>query len=99
MPQESWQFNAFPSGHTAAAFGVATMLALLTRGTKYRRVGQVGLVWATLVGISRIYRGVHWPTDVLGGALAGGLGALIVYAVAEQFLPEVAEHEHATLED
>ncbi|HTQ09738.1 MAG TPA: phosphatase PAP2 family protein [Fimbriimonadaceae bacterium] len=67
--------NSFPSGHTATAFGVACTLWLLTRKTERAWIGHAALVWAVLVGISRVYLGVHWPTDVIAGAFAGLAGA------------------------
>lgn len=70
-PQETFFYNSFSSGHTSTSFGVATVLWWLTRGTPYAWVGRVGWVWAALVGFSRVYRGVHWPTDVVAGAAVG----------------------------
>ena len=63
--------QSFPSGHSATAFGAATVLALAVRGP-----GRV-LAWLLAIGIafSRIYIGVHYPLDVVAGALLGaGLG-------------------------
>ncbi|MCB8933584.1 MAG: phosphatase PAP2 family protein [Fimbriimonadaceae bacterium] len=62
--------TSFPSGHTTTSFAIAFTLLFMTRGSR-PWVGWVALGWACLVGLSRIYVGVHYPTDVLGGA---GLG-------------------------
>lgn len=70
-PQEGFFHNSFSSGHTATSFGIATTLWWLTRGTPYAWIGRAGWVWAALVGVSRMYRGVHWPTDVVSGAMVG----------------------------
>lgn len=67
--------SSFPSGHTSVAFGVAFTLWLTTRKTERAWIGQVGLGWAVLVAISRIYQGVHWPSDVIGGMFAGMIGS------------------------
>lgn len=79
VPQEPWKFDSFPSGHTSTSFAVATMLWLITyRDDRLKFLGPLTIVLALLVGISRIYRGVHWPTDVIGGVFAGVLSSLVV---------------------
>ena len=75
--------HSFPSGHTSAAFAAAVAWA----HTLPRRWMKVtGLVLAALMGLSRLYVGVHFPSDVLCGMLAGILcgtiGALVVQRLA-----------------
>ncbi len=66
----------FVSSHAANAFGVAFFLIMVVRR---RWFAVVLLSWAALVGYSRIYLGVHYPGDVLGGALLGILAGYLVY--------------------
>ncbi len=74
--------TSFPSGHATTSFAIAFSLVFYFRGTEYSWIGRAALAWATLVGIGRIYAGVHFPTDVLGGlglglACAGLVSVLI----------------------
>ncbi len=62
---------SFPSGHTNASFAAAT--ALLLRNRKW---GIPALILAALIGFSRLYLYVHYPTDVLTGAVLGSCMAL-----------------------
>lgn len=74
--QEQFFGHSFPSGHTVTSFALAFMVLFLTRGRS--PWGYIALVWATMVGISRIYRGVHWPTDVLASMFLGLLCTCVV---------------------
>lgn len=67
---------SFPSGHTSAAFNTATSLSLRYPTWK---VVVPSCIWATSVGYARVYQGVHYPTDVLAGALVGAGSAFISY--------------------
>ncbi|MCS7272656.1 MAG: phosphatase PAP2 family protein [Fimbriimonadales bacterium] len=78
-PDEQLFHNSFPSGHTATAFALAFWLFMQVRGTRYRFWGYGALLVAGLVGLSRIYRGLHYPSDVLVGALIGVLWGAIAY--------------------
>ena len=62
-------FDAFPSGHTAAAFSMATVFALQYSDTKV--IPVICYSAATLVGISRLTEHAHWASDVFVGGLIG----------------------------
>lgn len=61
-------FPAFPSGHAAAAFSTAIILGLYNRRA---RVWLIMLIGASLISLSRVYLGHHYPSDLLGGAVLG----------------------------
>ena len=58
---------SFPSGHTGASFAVASVIYLCMP----KKVGIPAILLAALIGFSRLYLGVHYPTDVLAGAAVG----------------------------
>jgi membrane-associated phospholipid phosphatase len=62
-------FDAFPSGHTAAAFSIATVFA--TRYSDIKAVPVISYSLATMVGISRLTEHAHWASDVFVGGLIG----------------------------
>ncbi|MBR4473761.1 MAG: phosphatase PAP2 family protein [Oscillospiraceae bacterium] len=70
---------SFPSGHTNAAF--ASMVPVFVLGNK--RWSWLALVFAVLMGISRIYLVVHFPSDVLGGVITGTIAGLLGVLIAK----------------
>jgi membrane-associated phospholipid phosphatase len=80
-PQEQFFADSFPSGHTTTSFAIATMLVLLTWRTPRRWLGIGAAIWAPLVGLSRVYRGIHWPTDAMAGACAGVFTSCAIYLI------------------
>jgi len=79
--------TSFPSGHSMSSAATYLILgAMMARVQPRRRLKIYFLALAifimVLVGFSRVYLGVHWPTDVLAGWAAGAIWALVCWAVA-----------------
>ncbi len=76
---------SFPSGHTSSAFTFALALTLAVRKFFTKKttsiVAAVAFVFAALMGISRVYVGVHYPSDVIMATFVGLVYALIGYFV------------------
>ncbi len=75
--------RSFPSGHTSMAFSIATMVSLQYRSAA---VTVPMILWASFIGYGRIYLGVHYPSDVLGGALLGTAISVAVWQFRGDFL-------------
>ena len=67
---------SFPSGHAAASFAASLSLAYANR-----KWGIAAYITTVMVSFSRMYLYVHYPTDILGGAITGTLSAVIVILV------------------
>jgi undecaprenyl-diphosphatase len=65
---------SFPSDHATAAFALAVAIWL-----RHRRAGWLALGLATIVSVSRVGVGTHYPSDVIGGAIIGTLAALVFW--------------------
>jgi len=72
---------AFPSGHTTFAFMVATIMSSISG----RRAAVLLFATASLVGLSRIYLGAHFPLDVAAGVVVGVLMGLFWIGVGRKF--------------
>jgi len=71
---------SLPSGHASRAFALAGLVGLRFRW----RAGGAGMAFAALVGLSRVYLGLHWPSDILAGAFVGIGMALLVELVSRR---------------
>ena len=69
---------SFPSGHTMSSFAPAVLLMFMNK-----KIGAVALVLASIIAFSRLYLYVHYPSDVIAGALIGSILALVL---AEAFI-------------
>lgn len=65
---------SFPSGHSSASFTIATIIAMTIP-----RISVIVFPIALIIGISRIYLGVHYPTDVAAGIVLGIISSIITH--------------------
>ncbi|MCL2757803.1 MAG: phosphatase PAP2 family protein [Alphaproteobacteria bacterium] len=75
-PRAEWVFNSMPSGHTAASFAALCIFGLLW--PRYRIPAWIA---ATIIGVSRIAVGAHWPSDVVLGAAVGVISAASIRTI------------------
>jgi undecaprenyl-diphosphatase len=71
--------NSFPSDHTAVAAAAAMVAALA-----WPRWGWMAVVGAVLIGLARVFVGVHFPGDVAAGLAIGGVAAVAGWAAASR---------------
>lgn len=70
---------SFPSDHTALAFAVALTILIWNK-----KLGTMLVLFSFLIGISRVYSGLHYPLDILGGLATGAVSAMFIPRVMEK---------------
>ncbi len=81
LPIQGSEGSSFPSGHTATAFNLATTMSI---NYPHWYVAVPIYSWAALVGASRMYNGVHYPSDVAAGAVLGVASAIATHYCCKQ---------------
>lgn len=81
--QSDW---SFPSGHSASSFAAAVVIFKCMD----KKIGIPALILALMISLSRLYVGVHYPTDVLFGIISGTCLALIVVRVFHQYQKNIS---------
>jgi membrane-associated phospholipid phosphatase len=95
IPQSYDTDPSFPSGHTSAAFCTATSLSLMC--PKWYVIVP-SYAWATSVGYSRLFLGMHYPSDVLAGAVIGAGSAFIGFKI-RQWIDKKYAKKHQDVTD
>ena len=84
---------SFPSGHTTAAAAAATGLWLV-RGKKYL---AISIPYVALMAASRNYFMVHYPTDVIAGAVVGAIGGIVAYLIVLGICRAMKKYENTKI--
>lgn len=84
---------SFVSGHSTTSFAVTTFMILILR--KFYKYPQFLLLWPLLFAYSRIYIGVHFPSDIFMGMLLGILEGIIFYKIGIAFLKKIPENRNS----
>ena len=77
--------QSFPSDHTTVATALALALLAFTR---FKVVGWLFLLFAFVIGYARIFVGVHYPLDIVGGIVTAAVGTTIVYIIYKATSPK-----------
>lgn len=85
---------SLPSGHASMAFAVATSLSLSY--PEWYVMGP-GVIWASAVALSRVWLGVHYPSDIIAGALLGSAISVAVHLVGPAITPNALSPEEDAL--
>ena len=89
IPASDMGSPSFPSGHTSDAFANATAISLAY--PKWYVIAP-SFLWAGTVGFSRMYLGVHYPSDVLAGAIIGSGSAWLTYKTNQWLRKKYQKH-------
>jgi len=81
---------SFPSGHAAFYFAIATVVFLYLKKVYPRPkfwwgAGVLFFIASFLISISRVFSGIHWPSDILAGALVGIFSGWLIIKIAKKF--------------
>ena len=88
------QSSSFPSGHSGNSMAVFVSIALIAAPPAWRKAAAIfAMLMSVLVGITRPYLGVHWPSDVIGGWAFGLMAAGIAFAWGQRSGAIEAQHE------
>lgn len=68
--------GSFPSGHAAFFFALAMAIFFF-----HKKWGTIFFIGAVLISVARVMVGIHWPLDILGGAIIGILSSLLIYKI------------------
>ena len=87
--------SSFPSGHAGNSMAVFLSIALIAVPRAHRTPAVIiALLASLLIGSTRPYLGVHWPSDVIGGWALGATIAIVAWSIAERGGSGAAEQEH-----
>ncbi|BAL80271.1 undecaprenyl-diphosphatase [Caldisericum exile] len=78
--------SSFPSNHTTSMFAFATSLYLMKKHVS----GVIALILGVLLGVARVYIGVHFPFDILGGIFFGTVFSTVTYYWIFPYIEKVA---------
>ena len=71
---------SFPSGHAAFYFGLSTIVYFYNK-----KAGTIFFIASFLISISRVFVGIHWPSDILGGAIVGIFSGWLIIKISRRF--------------
>ncbi len=80
--------HSFPSGHAAFFFALAFALWIFDK-----KWGKWIFIFAIVNGFTRVVAGVHWPTDILGGLVIGGVSVYFTYLLINRYRPKAVTKE------
>jgi undecaprenyl-diphosphatase len=77
---EDLNSRAFPSGHASFFFAISFVLFLYNK-----KLGVVFFIASSVIALARVYCGIHWPLDMVGGFIVGIASGVLVFKIFEKF--------------